>query len=146
MNYKKTKRCSACRINKPLNEFYRAIGYKDDVNSRCKVCLKKYRHQNKEKIRLQHKRWYATKERKKRDFNLYGLNKQQYDNLLQKQNSCCGICGKHYTEFPRRLGVDHNHLTGIVRGLLCRTCNLAISLLDSDSSVTLFYAAIKYLK
>lgn len=50
----------------------------------------------------------------------YGLEKGEYDKLFQAQGGVCAICRQ-----PRkqRLSVDHDHKTGMVRGLLCRMCN-----------------------
>lgn len=145
-NLKKTKICSACNKRKSIDEFYKESGYKHGVKSQCKKCLYQFRVRDREKIRKQHNKYYKTIERSKRDLALYGITKQQYDKLLQKQKGYCGICGVHYTKLTRRLGVDHNHQTDKIRGLLCRTCNLAIGHLDGDSGITLFYASIKYLE
>ncbi len=49
-----------------------------------------------------------------------------YDRLYQIQQGCCAICRIHQTKLNRRLDVDHNHLTGKVRGLLCMKCNTAV--------------------
>lgn len=50
----------------------------------------------------------------------YGLTPEQYDALMEHQGGCCAICeGKR----RYRLNVDHDHTTGLVRGLLCRRCN-----------------------
>ena len=47
----------------------------------------------------------------------YGITLEQYDLILESQNGVCAVCG----EPPKglRLSVDHDHKTGIVRGLLC---------------------------
>lgn len=42
--------------------------------------------------------------------------------LRQLQQDCCGMCGDPETE-NGRLEIDHDHDTGMVRGLLCRSCN-----------------------
>jgi hypothetical protein len=55
-----------------------------------------------------------------------------YDRLYQCQQGRCKICGKHQTELDQTLNADHNHKTGIIRGLLCRDCNTnLISALES---------------
>lgn len=62
----------------------------------------------------------------KKEYNLkrkYGINLEKYNQLLKKQNNCCAICDKHKDEFKINLAVDHNHITGEIRGLLCSYCN-----------------------
>ncbi|MEU8683182.1 endonuclease VII domain-containing protein [Streptomyces sp. NPDC048611] len=52
----------------------------------------------------------------------YGLDPGDYDRLYALQNGVCAIC-QRATGKTRRLSVDHDHETGLVRGLLCRPCN-----------------------
>lgn len=50
----------------------------------------------------------------------YGITLKQYDDLVRSANGVCEICGKE----PRRtLCVDHDHKTGLIRGVLCGYCN-----------------------
>lgn len=60
----------------------------------------------------------------------YGLTPEEYDAKLQSQNGVCVLCSSP----PKRtqLHVDHDHLTGTVRGLLCSNCNTGIGLLKDD--------------
>jgi Recombination endonuclease VII len=53
----------------------------------------------------------------------YGITLDQYQSLLDKQNGGCAICGKTPEQERKNLAVDHNHVTGEVRGLLCFHCN-----------------------
>lgn len=55
--------------------------------------------------------------------NRYGITATDYAKMLVAQQGCCKICGKDTLE---RLNIDHNHITGKVRGLLCRLCNMGI--------------------
>ena len=45
-----------------------------------------------------------------------------YYDLLEKQNSKCGICKKECV-VNKNFTIDHDHKTGKVRGLLCNRCN-----------------------
>lgn len=63
----------------------------------------------------------------------YGISLVKYNELLTQQNNKCAIClGNNEERNCSRLYVDHCHLTGLVRGLLCRQCNLAIGFLDDN--------------
>jgi hypothetical protein len=53
----------------------------------------------------------------------YGVTLEQYNQMLEEQNHCCAICGKHKSQFSRSLHLDHNHKTGRPRGILCFYCN-----------------------
>ena len=66
-----------------------------------------------------------------------------YNNLYKLQQGKCAICGRHQSEFKNALHVDHDHKTGIVRGLLCAKCNTMIG--RAFDNKQLFLNAIKYL-
>jgi hypothetical protein len=63
----------------------------------------------------------------------YGVTEQEYRALYRAQGGRCYVCRKA-TGKSRRLGVDHNHITGEVRGLVCTgslsamTCNRLIAI------------------
>lgn len=46
-----------------------------------------------------------------------------YDLFFEAQKGKCGICGKSAKREKRKLALDHDHNTLIVRGLLCYSCN-----------------------
>ena len=71
----------------------------------------------------------------------YGITQAQYDAILAHQGGACGVCqGKR--RYP--LHVDHDHKTGRVRGLLCKSCNRRLLPAGHDDPV-LFDRAISYL-
>jgi DNA-directed RNA polymerase subunit RPC12/RpoP len=53
----------------------------------------------------------------------YKISLKQYDALLKKQGYLCAICGKPQKDSKLHFDVDHDHVRGVVRGLLCRYCN-----------------------
>ncbi len=80
----------------------------------------------------------------------FGLTPQDYEKLFKEQDGVCAICAqaessKRKTEDEiKNLAVDHNHLTGAVRGLLCQGCNIALGYMDDD--VERLRNAINYLE
>lgn len=80
--------------------------------------------------------------RKSRLRHYYGITDADYERFLLSQNGKCAICGQ--VPDLRRLDVDHNHISGEVRGLLCNQCNQAIGLFQDN--VELLSSAIAYLK
>lgn len=69
----------------------------------------------------------------------FALSDKDYALLLEDQGGVCAICGKpEATKQKDRvlpLAVDHNHDTGIVRGLLCRRCNTGIGFFSDTSAL-----------
>jgi hypothetical protein len=86
---------------------------------------RKYREANKEKMNKQSKEWYyAHKE------ELYGITKDIYNDMLEKQDYRCAICGVSFAVM--KPCIDHDHTTGRVRGILCHKCNRGIGFLDDN--------------
>ena len=83
----------------------------------------------------------------------YKITLVEYNSLLDSQGGVCAICLQEETRITRpkaskyiskrspRLVVDHDHLTGVVRGLLCAKCNIALGHLQ-DSLENIHRAAI----
>jgi hypothetical protein len=62
----------------------------------------------------------------------YGITPDEYDALFEKQHGACAICRSNTD-----LVIDHNHQTGVVRGLLCASCNKALGFFIDDPDVAL---------
>lgn len=119
----------------------------------CESCFKERRkeeHQrdyakHKEEIKARSRAYYNRPEvrarRKETDRSngigrLYGITQEQYEDLLRQQDGVCAICKKlnvhkhHLSGEVPRLFIDHDHLTGRVRGLLCMGCNSKLGWLE----------------
>jgi hypothetical protein len=80
--------------------------------------------------------------RKKLALKKFGINFDQFDQMLKDHNEVCAVCGNKDRN-GRALAVDHCHTTNKIRGLLCTDCNTALGLLkDSKELLT---SALKYL-
>jgi len=56
-----------------------------------------------------------------------------FDREYQIQQGRCKMCGIHQSELSRTLCVDHDHKTGLFRGLLCRDCNRILGIYEKVS-------------
>lgn len=70
---------------------------------------------------------------------LYGLTLSELRKMEQVQRGQCAICGS-----GGNLHIDHDHATGAVRGMLCRSCNVGIGHLRDD--IALVRSAVRYLR
>jgi hypothetical protein len=82
---------------------------------------------NKERIQKYHKQRHRFQHLKR----LYGITVEDYGRMFIEQNGRCAICGKHQLELSCILGVDHDHVTGKIRGLLCVNCNRNLGILEN---------------
>jgi len=125
-----TKPCSKCRKVKPRSEFTVDGGY---LRGPCKEC--------------ESKRDHGVAQRKAKA-KKYGLSLDDYEQMLAAQGGVCAICQRPETFVTRgtvsSLGIDHDHETGVVRGLLCRLCNAGIGGLQD--SPELLERAAEYLR
>lgn len=66
----------------------------------------------------------------------YGLTKPQYDAMWDKQQGACAICLVPFGSLlPRNVHVDHCHVTGAVRGILCYRCNYRVGVIEQHEWV-----------
>ena len=70
------------------------------------------------------------KARAKRLVDNYKLTVAQYDTIFGYQNGTCYACQQPEPVASRRLAVDHDHTTGLIRGLLCSRCNPVLGKLE----------------
>lgn len=67
----------------------------------------------------------------------YNLTVEEYDRIFVEQGSCCACCGDQSENYE----VDHDHTTGKIRGIICKSCNTGIGLLgDYKESLILALA------
>lgn len=101
---------------------------------------KRYRDANKEKRRLAgHARYHANPEYfavygRRRILRDRGLTEESYLALKTSQGFACAICLSPFPEKPEP-HIDHDHATGVVRGLLCGPCNQGIGLLRESAAI-----------
>jgi len=113
----------------------------------CKKCdiekTKKWVADHKE-YRKEYEKNYVKNNIKKRRNALikrkYNIDLETQDNLFLLQDGKCGICGRELNGTPN---VDHDHVTGQVRGLLCRKCNTALG--SFSDNIDILNNAISYL-
>lgn len=162
------KRCSKCRQEKDRGAFSKRARSKDGLQSWCRACLREYvqtwedtpvgrlsrkqinyRHRQSNPLfkeqdaaRARARRHTPEGKRKQKAVHLrrhYGLALEQFEEMKQAQGGRCAIC-----RTEARLAVDHDHVTGAVRALLCDLCNRGIGMLRESREVLL--SAIEYLE
>jgi hypothetical protein len=160
------KKCKVCGEEKSLDDFYRNKLGRDGLRPECKQCnlaararkyaqdprpyiarVQKWREQNPERFAEYSRRYRQRPERKASERNAYllrkyGLSLDDYECMLEAQGGVCAICGEARPE-ERTLHVDHDHVTGAIRGLLCIRCNNAIG--NFREEYELFLRAAEYL-
>ena len=75
----------------------------------------------------------------------YNFTETDYTNLVKLHDNKCAIC---FTDRPRhkshKWAIDHDHITGKVRGILCHRCNMALG--GFKDSTSMLKSAIVYLE
>ena len=137
--------CCKCKVKKELSS-ENFTKDKNDITGftySCKICRKEqyriYRLNNPDKVKstnqkslVKRKEYYNTPERKlhyRKKFieRKFKITYADYEEMQTKQNNKCAICGLEESHIDKNyLSVDHNHISGAVRGLLCSRCNFGL--------------------
>lgn len=126
-----TRRCPDCRALKPLAEFPKSRSGRGGHGRYCKPCHnvrgRESRIRNHGSTREYHLR------------RRYGIGVADFERMLAEQGGVCAICGRAAPEH-----VDHDHVSGGVRGILCFNCNGGLGHFRDD--VEHLAKAISYLR
>lgn len=116
------------------------------LNGSCRICRRdtSRRHtiEQPDAAHAAVKRWAFANKDHIRDTELrrlYGISLVEYKTMEYNQTGKCLICKE-----IKSLVVDHCHITGKVRGLLCSTCNRAMGLFQDNP--TKIRSALMYLE
>ena len=158
------KVCVDCKEDKQVSEYY-SMGFRKSgsrkLRSCCKKCSdkrtsdyikshkkscteysmeynKKYYRDNRDKVL---KYYHDNKDKllEQKYKRKYGVTVEQVDETYKKQNGLCAIC-----KVRPAINIDHNHLTGRFRGILCGVCNRGLGMFYDDPLV--LSSAITYLE
>ncbi len=126
-NPSRTKFCTSCQMWKPFHAFRIDRKASCGLSSHCKKCCNE----------RQRSKMSPHDYRRQNLKAFYGMTPSQYDRMLAGQGGVCAACGQPETTRNnqggvRTLSVDHNHLTGEIRGLLCTTCNISYGMLQES--------------
>lgn len=133
-----SKICSVCKVDKADADYYSRKTRFNQLQSECKDCC-----------RVRRSNWWKSESGKLSSQNSklkkrFGITVEQYNLLLQNQNGECLICKATESTNGHRLAVDHCHTTGKIRGLLCKSCNVALG--NFKDNIVSLKNAISYLE
>ena len=146
------KKCTNMRVKE----------YRENNREKYSNRHKKYYENNKEKLKQyqkDHRKYNQSDSEKKQKYyrknkhnilkRKYNITLKDYENMLFEQNNICFICNeKIVSQFTNENNnvacIDHNHETGKVRALLCRSCNSGIGYFKEKISI--LKSAINYIK
>lgn len=132
--------CRGCNVTKDDTQFTKGKGNlckpcsntrqrewrKNNPDKYSQYC-KSWRGKNPEKQSEASKNWQSRNPDYSKNYNLlrrYNISLEDYLWMVEEQKGLCAICDKE-----AQLYVDHNHVTNVVRQLLCDPCNKAIGLM-----------------
>lgn len=147
----KEKKCGACQIVKPVEEFSPARKGAKGRDGYCKACR---RVRDRQRLDQRNRTVLANKAkdpffyRRKKLVKMYGITHEQYMEMQAEQDGLCAICRKPekrilYGEVAH-LAVDHDHATGKVRSLLCHRCNVGLGRVEDREFLAKALAYLRY--
>jgi len=118
-------RCAECRCAASLADYYK------NREKRLATRMAHYeahRDDNVKKMRV-YRASHLEEERIRARRRLYGLTKATFEQMLNDQRGLCAIGGEPLPAVP---DVEHNHITGAVRSLVCGRHNRMIGFARDD--------------
>lgn len=132
-----TRVCRLCNTRYPLSDFYKREGGRH--RSECKFCKREHAAASGQLVLGD-----PVRSRTRRNGILvrkYGITADEYDEMYAAQGGVCYLCGKSVE--TKKLQIDHDHETNVLRKLLCIRCNTSIGWLEADIALD---AVLAYLQ
>lgn len=143
------KTCQRCNVDKLPMDFHKNKRQIDGLHPVCVACRGEYYKKNKQKLKPKpkesSKKYRDNNKEKIKNYYLiqrFGISLEQFNTMAIKQNNVCKICSN--VENGRALAVDHCHKTGQIRGLLCSACNIGLG--KFRDSTDFIKKALEYLE
>ena len=127
-----TRTCNKCGIEQDLETCFYKTGRKNDTNPNnrhytCKECTK---------ARLKESKSQSPK--RKRELHLlrkFNMTLNDYDQMVERQGDKCALCpatkpGGRHTDAS--WCIDHDHVSGKIRELLCNDCNMVLGIVQDS--------------
>lgn len=144
--------------------------YRERNSERIEARNKAYRTANKDRALERATKWYRENKDRKKAYDAiylvankekrmkqgekyrkankcrkYGLTSEQHRQMLEACNGRCPCCKVPFSKLWESVpSVDHCHRTGVVRGIICRRCNLVIG--HADDSPAILKNCLRYLE
>lgn len=112
--------CYKCHMSKPISEFKSNPAMLKGYENICKSCT-------------------IIRQREHRIYRYYGIELEDYDKMAKDQEGKCLLCEKVPNGLKKgeQFHVDHDHITGKIRGLLCDTCNRGLGMFKESPELLL---------
>lgn len=127
------RRCRGCNEWKVWEQFHRVPKGKNGRAARCRLCVNQSNRSSRG-VNVEAARRGERARRGRTGANYkarYGLTREDYERMAREQAGACALCGAD----EKRLVVDHDHVTGVVRALLCDRCNRDMAVVDEPGRV-----------
>ncbi len=125
-------KCNRCKKEKDNDGFTRCLNCREKRNLQAKRYYEKWSLLTDER-----RKHFKRRNRNAALVRKYGITIEEYELKFSEQKGLCGICKQDLIENKQKGWggkkepcVDHCHKTGKVRGILCRGCNLALSMIE----------------
>lgn len=129
-----TKRCPRCGEHKQPELFKVYKRSPSGRSSWCKACDSEAGRESYANNPDRRKAvWARSLER------LYGISVGEYERMFETQGGVCAICSQA-PKNDRRLAVDHDHESGVIRSLLCGYCNVIVGIVERPNGLDDFRA------
>jgi hypothetical protein len=115
-----TKRCPDCGIEKSLDEFPRNKNYADGRHTYCKPCHNARGKESKQRLHGGSRHYHLVRR--------YGIGAHHVEAMIRAQGGVCAIC-----KTEPAMHVDHDHESGLIRGVLCFNCNGGLGQFKDDA-------------